>query len=169
MSFVNNTINMFYQTLKTSPTGQKFDALCQRIQQSRDAIEAFLAKHGTTQYVASDFLIEGDISMVVFEDTIPDPTLWIPKKGRPHEYVPNRRNKKGKAISQEIANLPKVTRKQLNQCVGINDSLSHIGLTENELFFGFWVPEKLLSDFVMPIDCIEITRSEYEAINKNVD
>jgi len=159
---------MFYKTPKTSETGQKFEALFDKMRASAKAMKDFLDEFNTTQYRPGGFDIEGCIGTVVFVDTVPDKTLWSPITGREHEYKPNRRTKAGKELQERINKLPRVTRTELNACIGWRQHFSNIGFRDGVEVVGFSVTKKHLFDeenpVIIPADCIEITYSEYQSI-----
>lgn len=159
---------MFYKTPKTSETGKKFVALFEKIKAAGKVMKEFLDEWNTTTYRPGGFDIEGSIATVIFEGTVPDKTLWIPITGRKDEYKPNRRTKAGKELQKRIDELPRVSRTEVNMCIGWRQHFSNIGFRDGVEIVGFTVSEKYLFDeedpVIIPADCIEITRTEYLTI-----
>ena len=82
--------------------------------------------------------------------------------------MPKLNCKKGKDIQKEIDSLPIVDIDELNNIVNYDSGgwkNTHIGFNgTNEKYFGFIILDKW--DIKMPIDCTEITASEYKKLFK---
>lgn len=155
---------MYYITPKNSDTGRKF----QEIEaQGKIALEAQIKlakKHGFNTWRSHVWAIFGGISSCRDFNETPDPKVW--GKGLlDGEYFPKQSSIKGKAIADEIDNLPKVFKDQLNACVGYEDIRNSIGFAfSNDEYFGFTIAERW--NHQVPADCEEVNSVKYYEIVK---
>ena len=110
---------MYYITKKSTETGRKFQALSDQIQKSWDAHVAFSDKYKFKQWRGSSMYAFGDITACIEFEEEPDLRIW--KKGQwLNSFTPKKNTKEGKAIAKEIEDLPKVSKQNLNMCIGYN-------------------------------------------------
>lgn len=158
---------MYYKTKKESATGKRFQAYLIKNEECRAAIVDLAKKHGFSAWRLFDLYLNGYIASVIFDKT-PDTKLWLRVANSENEYRPSKRTKAGKLIYQEFENLPKITRDDLNNCIGwtVGPILCpHIGFFEGADFFFFSTKREWA--VTIPDDCIEILESEYFSQNQN--
>ena len=154
---------MKFKLKRSSDSGKKIEKI---LIESRKCFKAQreLAKDlGFKSWRGGYWCCWGGISCAIFEEA-PDSKLWM-KEG--DGYYPKRNSKAGKALAKRFENLPRVTPRQLNECVGFDENMTHIGLNQsNEIFFGITAKD----DWVLnSSDLIEITNTDYKKLFKQKD
>ena len=153
---------MYFITKRTSETGNKFQKIEEKIDRIHKEQIALADELGFEQWRGHGLYVFGGFSSLVFTEK---PDMKIYKLVlHPNEYMPKRNSKKGKEIDAKLNAGEVVTRKDLNDCVGLNSSFSKcIGLDiHNSEHFGFQVKEEW--DFTPPADCEEVTSARYHEI-----
>lgn len=158
---------MYYKTHKDSETGRKFAEVYARIEAARVTLDAFLKKYQADHYLHTDRFAAGGVEGL---DNVKLTDGWKQvKKNQNTFWVPDKKTKKGKLIDNEVANLPFVTRKEIDACIGFSSHFSRIGacfeVYQDCYYFCF---SKMLDNtaFKPPLDCIEVLYSEYLAAEK---
>tara|TARA_R110000850_G_scaffold277151_1_gene424869 strand:- start:58372 stop:58848 length:477 start_codon:yes stop_codon:yes gene_type:complete len=151
---------MYYITEKSSKTGEKITAMLIKARDAQEAAGKFVKRVGAEKYSASQFSAFGGVSAVYFKEN-PAPRLWKPVKDEEHLFRPKKNTKEGKAIAEQMAALPVVTKEELNGVVGFKSTAwQSIGLnTNNKTLYGITLKEEWRHQ--MPIDCREVTVSRY--------
>lgn len=154
---------IYYKTPKDSETGEKFQEIAERADLCQESVKLLLNELGaSSQYYPDRWSVYGGIEYVIF-DKEPDMTVWKSEsKIGINVYSPRLKSKAGKDLESEIGLLPKVSRYELNQCIGFDSHFHCIGFTYNDDLFGFSVSSNWKCK--IPTDCEEITYSEYQSI-----
>ena len=153
---------MYYITLKTSETGQKFMAVYEKMRECYKACVEMSDKYEFSEWRCRYWVVRGGISEVYFNQPF-DKKLWKPTKN--DGYVPNLRSKEGKAIQADFDNLPVVTYKELNDCIGIDDTFKRPGVDfANPEYVAFNLYKEWFDTWRKPDDCQEVTYSEFQKI-----
>ncbi len=151
---------MYFITPKKSKTGQKFQKIYDKRDICFDAQEAFSNKYKfKTWRHAYNVAFGGMCSCADFEET-PNPKIWG-KGAVDGEYFPKKNSNEGKAILNEIRDLPTVSQDELNMCIGFDGApFKTIGFCWfSDEYFGFSVGEKW--HVKIPDDCEEVTTTKY--------
>lgn len=151
-------MNLYFTTQKDSATGLKIQDFLKRFEAANDIAEKLADKYGFQEYrTFSRSMITG-ISSVIF-DKEPDLKIW--RKVRENEYAPILSHKVGKTIKMEFDTIPKIHRRDINDCIGWDgDCLFFIGLNFNSTdYFGIVTNEKW--NISMPNDCKETSPEHY--------
>jgi hypothetical protein len=154
---------MYFITLKSSQTGQKFQEILDKIAFAKKSQKAFCEKYKCLKLRPDRFAVFGGVSSCAEFMYTPDPKIW--KKGLgPNEFFPRASSKIGKEILQEINEMPKISRDELNSCIGYEaDMIETIGFAFSDIeYFGFSVGEDWKVE--IPSDCEEITTSKYKEL-----
>lgn len=156
---------MFFKTLKTSETGNKFKALLIEVEKTNDAQKVLANKYGFKKWRAAEWPVWGGFSSCIFL-VAPDMKIWKKTKFGNDEYMPRMTSKEGKVIGIEFKEMPVVERNQLNECIGKVPFLKTIGFSgdTNKNQFGFIVGDNW--KVKIPSDCTEITKTEYDKLFK---
>jgi hypothetical protein len=123
-------------------------------------------KYGFNKWRSGFWCVSGGISSCLEFNDIPDKKIW--KEIRLGEYLPKLTNKSGKLIEKEMIELPTVSIRELNMCIGFNSSIEFtIGFSRhNEIYFGFIIGDDWKVDITIPTDCEEITYTNYNKLFK---
>lgn len=148
---------MKFKTLKSSITGQKFEAVNKKAKQAHKETVELSKKIGFEQWRIGYWCAYGGISCVMFK-SIPDEKLWKKEKDG---YAPKLNVKAGKEIRKLFDEVTSVSYDELNQCIGFDGApWKHIGVSfDNDEWIGFEVDEKW--NVNIPKDCTEVTTTEY--------
>jgi hypothetical protein len=153
---------MYFITKKTSKTGLKFQEIEKKIAESKAAVKVILERFGVKKYASDRWAAAGGLECLFFENE-PDLNLWKKEKKERGLYSPNGKTKQGKALAKEFADLPRVSRKELNECIGYKNPWNVIGFTFGfDEYFGFSVGEDW--GVKIPSDCKEVTTSKYKEL-----
>ena len=153
---------MKFKTLRTSQTGQKFEAVLEKMEKANHEILQVFKQLGLKSYSANLNYAIGGIHAVEFEEgTIPDPKKW---RKVDYGYKPRQNTKEGKKLYSLLESLPSVSRNELNQCVGFDGyPFKKIGYNlDHPVFFLFELGDNW--KFTPPSDCQEITVAEYNEL-----
>lgn len=153
---------MKFKTLRTSQTGQKFEAVFEKMEKANHEILPVLKQLGVESYSRYRHFAAGGIFAVKFEEgTIPDPKKWRKVE---YGYKPRQNTKEGKKLYSLLESLPSVSRNELNQCVGFDGyPFKNIGVNNaHPVFFLFELGDNW--QFTPPSDCQEITVAEYNEL-----
>ena len=152
---------MKFKTLRTSETGKKFQAIVEKKEKAYDEAKSLADEIGFEQWRADRWAIFGGIEFVDFANQTPDPRIW---KNTEFGAKPRRNTKAGKAMHERLEALTKVSRRELNMCVGYKSHFGNIGFSySNPDYFLFDVSERW--ELEVPADCEEITVSEYNKLS----
>lgn len=154
---------IYYITKKTSETGQKLEAVNQKMKEIYLAQKAMAEKYGFSQWAQESLTVAGPISVVRFPDGLFEMSAW--KKGiDKNTFAPKNSHPEGKKIAQEFSQLPKVRYEDLNEAVGFNgDFLQVIGFSRSHTeYFGFVLRDEW--EYTPPADCEEVTRNHFRTI-----
>lgn len=156
---------MYYITKKDTETGKKFQVLQQKLKDIRKKQKEVADKFNLSCWVEKHFQVAGQIWLVSFKEGEEiDLKNW--KNHSEKFYLPKLNTKKGKEIQAEFDNIPIVSWKDLNACIGLKESSFHIGFEfNNDTYFGFTTKEKW--EVEVPADCEEITFTQWKEIFKN--
>lgn len=159
-------MELYYKTAITSETGEKFAEIKNRCSSCDEQVKSFLAKYGFEEYRRAIGSLSGGISSCCNPNINLDTKLWKESGYGPDEYMPKLNSKKGMAIMHEINALPIVELSELNEIVGYKAAAfntSNIGFHfDNNGYFGFILLDKW--GVKPPVDCEEITASEYKEL-----
>lgn len=152
---------LYYKTEKTSNTGLKLQHLLFKAEEAKKEIDKFLEDiNAKSEFLTSDrYVFNTGVEAVQFE-VHPDMTYWKQMPGYHRFYTPRLSNKEGKAIGKRMASLPFVETSEVNDVIGLRGFLRTCGWHLGTSFFGFAVQSDW--NHTIPVDCIEITGSEYE-------
>lgn len=152
---------LYYATLKTSETGKAFQKLIDEAARVRKEISAYLDEIGADDYASDPGSAFGTGIVEVSFVTEPDPKVW--KKSKYYEgfYTPRLSSKEGKKIKEKFNEFDNITEDDLNRIVGMRSIIRTVGCnTGKGAFCGFATDSEW--GHQMPIDCIEITGTEFE-------
>jgi len=150
---------MKLKVLKTSPTGQKLQAIIDECNACQRASSDLSNQLGGSAYRRGSFVLAGGISAISFKET-PGGNHWI-YRPQYDDYVPNRRTKKGKEIYNQFKNLPSITPKPLNAIFNLNEWFNHPGVTTSKDAFGLTIKDEWIDQITIPDDCVEITVTQF--------
>jgi hypothetical protein len=155
---------MNFITKRTSETGKKFEAIVKRIDEAFNVQKKLAKEFGAKQWRPAYWVVAGGFSALDIDSEKVDKKIW--KNVNSNEWMPRLTTKEGKEIQQRFDAMPKVTRGDLNTCIGFNDSLFRcIGFTRtNKEYFGFIVGDDW--GVKIPSDCEEVTVSRYKELFK---
>ncbi len=167
----------YFKISKDSDLGKSFNDFLQKCSEVRKVSHALvneIAQKDDVEYFIPIDSIAGGIHSIPMA-TAPDMKIW---KINPQTkaYVP-RANKKGNLIRKKFAALPYVSQADMNAIIGFK---SHITMSENRLKkyenYGLKVVEgwfiiKIFPQegWQQPTDMIEITKGEYDKLDKKGD
>lgn len=156
---------MYFITKKTSETGKKFQKISEQRKVAFNAQKELANKYGFNTWRSAYWVVFGGMSSCFNFKETPNPKIWG-KGSQNGEYYPKKNSKEGKAIWQEIQDLPNVGIDELNMCIGFDGApFKTIGYAENNKeYFGFIVDEKW--KVKIPKDCEEVTTSKYNGLFK---
>lgn len=177
---------MFYITEKDSTTGKKFSEYLQKKESAIKSAEQLSRDFGAEDYATyaphTKNFGGGGIYCVFFpEGTKVDKKVWKEDKTYKFQrspthkqwdtnWTPKETSLKGKEIKEKINALPMITERDLNACVGWNESVNHVDLSISENHYGISVSqifiERKSNPLVMPEDCKEVTYSEFKDVFK---
>ena len=107
---------MKFKTLRTSETGQKFEAITKRKDEVWASCLELANELNIKQWRGDRWEAYGGMEFVYFDEGIePDPKIW---KKTPGGHQIKRSTKIGKEIHDKMKNLPVVSRQDLNMCIG---------------------------------------------------
>jgi hypothetical protein len=151
---------MYYITEKSSVTGRKFQALRRKLNAALQAQKVFARKYGFHEWRGATWCCGGGLSSCGKFDTVPDPKIWG-KGTEQGEYYPKASSLAGKAILEEMKQLPRVKFTDVNACIGFDGGIGdQIGFNAtNKRFIGIILREEWV--IKMPEDCTEVTRTRY--------
>lgn len=153
---------LYYATLKTSETGKAFQKLVDEGARIKKEIVTYLDEIGVSnEYVCDGCSNFGTGIIEVGFDTEPDPKVW--KKSKFHQgfYAPRLSSKEGKEIKGKFNEFDIIDDGDLNRIVGMKSIMRTVGYNIGKgAFFGFSVDSEWKHK--MPIDCTEITGTDYE-------
>lgn len=156
-------MDIYYKIKKDSPIGEKFSELLKRSDFCFDATLKFLEKYGFDAFRQGYDTYEGGITSCCNPIKPVDTKVWKPSGHGKDEYMPKLNTKIGKAIMEEINNLPTVGKNELNDIVGFKGNklnTQSIGFYQSpQEYYGIIINDSW--DIDMPIDCEEITVSEF--------
>lgn len=160
---------MYYKTKIDSETGMKFQKMLEKAEKCIKKRSELLDSIDVDEYRQGYWSVYGGISSVVMKNDDYCRKTWKPcKDGAINEVTPRGNTKLGKAMQKDFYNLPVVSTHDLNMCIGLDEVFSQIGFNNTPKdFFLFngdyeWLPD------TMPEDCIEITKTEYDSILKDI-
>ncbi|WP_372775636.1 hypothetical protein [Mangrovibacterium sp.] len=153
---------MKFKTLRTSETGKKFQAIVEKEEKAFEEAKSLADEIGFEKWRSDRWAAFGGIEFVYFADQTPDPKVW---RNTDAGAVPRRNTKPGKAMYERLEALTKVSKHELNMCIGFDGApFKNIGFSYNNPdYFLFEVFEKW--DCEIPADCEEITVSEYRKLS----
>ena len=157
---------MFYITKKESETGKKFTELLKKKEIAIQAQKEVSEKYGFETYRGAYWQVWGGFSSCLDFKETPDKKLWG-KGAEKGEYFPKKNSKAGKAIWNEINDMPCVSRFDLNECVGFDSApFKKIGFAfNNDTYYGFTDSKDW--NLKVPKDCEEVTESKYDELFKD--
>ncbi|MDV3665453.1 hypothetical protein CMT75_09015 [Elizabethkingia anophelis] len=152
---------LYYATLKTSETGKAFQKLVDEAARIRKEISAYLDEIGADDYACDPGSAFGTGIVEVGFEKEPDLKIW--KKSKYYEgfYTPRLSSKEGKKIKEKFDEFDDIDDDALNRIVGMRSIIRTVGCNIGKgAFFGFSVDSEWKHQ--MPIDCTEITGTDYE-------
>lgn len=152
---------MFYKTKRTSETGLKLASMVKKMDHCQSVQQSLGKVFGFSKFRGKAFVAFGGIGCVFFDKT-PDLKTW---RKTQDGYMPRKKGKLGKKIAKTFEELPTVSAKELNACVGLETGpeFKVIGLTfSNPDYFLFAIGADWL--YGAPEDCEELTKSEFEKL-----
>ncbi|HCZ8394602.1 hypothetical protein [Elizabethkingia anophelis] len=152
---------LYYATLKTSETGKAFQKLVDEAARIRKEINAYLDAIGADDYASDPGSAFGTGIVEVGFEKEPDLKIW--KKSKYYEgfYTPRLSSKEGKKIKERFNEFDNITEDDLNRIVGMRSIIRTVGCnTGKGAFCGFATDSEW--GHQMPIDCTEITGTEFE-------
>lgn len=152
---------MYYITKKTSETGKKFQVIDEKINKVTEMDVKISKQIGFTRWRGDYWSVYGGFSSLIFDEA-PDKKIY--KNLGAKEWMPKLNNKAGKAVQAILNSGLKLSKNELNQCVGFNGApFKTIGFARNnDKYFGFVVDEKW--NIEVPSDCEEITYTKYREL-----
>jgi len=156
---------MYYKTRETSETGKKIISFRDKLLEAKHDHWRIAQEFGCEKFeIFNDIFDYGGFASLVFEKK-PDLKYWR-KCGR--GYFPRLNTKQGKEINKVLQSVKRIKYSELNEIVGIQMDLGHIGFCITGFkTVVFSIPKEYASGFVCPKDCKEITFSQYEnLVNK---
>lgn len=152
---------MYYKISKESETGQKLTAVLEKMKEAHYAIVELSEKMGFNKWRSPESTVKGGIDVVYFpKNKRPKSIGW--NHNEDGSSYPNRRYKAGKNIAKMFQNLPRVSRWELNQAVGLDSAFNQIGFHPINDLYVVNIDEKW--NHTMPEDCIEITVTEFKSL-----
>ncbi|MEN5132676.1 hypothetical protein [Elizabethkingia anophelis] len=152
---------LYYATLKTSETGKAFQKLVDEAARIRKEIGIYLDEIGAYDYACDACSNFGTGIIEVGFEKEPDLKIW--KKSKYYEgfYTPRLSSKEGKKIKEKFNEFDIITEDDLNRIVGMRSIIRTVGYnTDKGAFCGFATDSEW--GHQMPIDCTEITGTDYE-------
>ena len=152
---------LYYATLKTSETGKAFQKLVDEAARIRKEISTYLYEIGADDYASDPGSAFGTGIVEVGFEKEPDLKIW--KKSKYYEgfYTPRLSSKEGKKIKEKFDEFDDIDDDALNRIVGMRSIIRTVGCNIGKgAFFGFSVDSEWKHQ--MPIDCTEITGTDYE-------
>jgi hypothetical protein len=164
---------IYHITKSTSETGKKFAKIAEKIPQVTEAQKAFAKKYGFKAWRPDPSYMLGGITRCFEFEKEPDSKIWAkgPQKGDYFSegpsgylpkgaYFPKSYNDYGKPVWQEIQDLNRITKREVNMCVGFNAIHCTIGFSVAKgEFFGFTTKKDW--GVSPPKDCEEVTGERY--------
>jgi hypothetical protein len=153
---------MKYITPRNSETGKKFAAIEQQLNDAHEACKKLAKELRIKEWRPCRWHVAGGMESIIFEKGVEvDMKTWKLFEGMEGEYTPRLSSKTGKTMAAKIGGLPKVERKDLNECIGFNGNIFRtIGFAmTNPEYYGFIVAEEW--KVKIPADCEEVTTSRY--------
>lgn len=158
---------MYFKFKRNSELGKRFQKIEIKVRIAMAAPKKLAKKYGFDVWAVAPFVI-GGISCVRFEKE-PDALLWKKAKYR-FEYSPRHSTKSGKALYNEIKNLPVVHYPELNAAISESFSrkmgpFKHIGFCyQNDKYYGIIINSRW--EVPIPEGLTEITETEYKNLSK---
>lgn len=153
---------MFYITKKSSETGKKFAQVIEKKAKAFEDQKALSEKYGFKQWRGGYWCAFGGMSSCLDFKETPDKKIWG-KGAEKGEFYPKKNSKVAKAVWQEFQDVTKVSKGELNACVGRKDQFQAIGFaSRNDEFFGFETSKKW--GLKVPTDCVEVTETKYDEL-----
>jgi hypothetical protein len=153
---------MYYITTKDTETGKKLTDVLKKCQTARERARETAATWNTTEYLVDRFAAAGGIEGLKINPDQHNPKNWRPSKEAKGFFLPNRRTKEGKAIAELFQQLPRVSRREVNLCIGWDEKFKIIGVNIIADYVGIKIKEDW--NIEMPKDCKEITSHRYREI-----
>ncbi|BBQ07958.1 hypothetical protein [Elizabethkingia anophelis] len=152
---------LYYATLKTSETGKAFQKLVDEGARIKKEIVAYLDDIGADDYACDAYSHFGTGIIEVGFSTEPDSKIWKPSRYHKGCYTPRLSSKQGKMINEKLLSFDNIDDVAVNRIVGMRSLLRTVGYNMGTgAFFGFTVNSEW--KHVMPIDCTEITGTDYD-------
>ncbi len=156
---------MYFKTKRDSETGVKFSQIENKKKEVKDALDLVIKKYGAHGLCGDRWAAFGGCEVLIF-DNAPDTSVWKKSNEINNGYKPKLNTVKGKEIKKYFDSVPKISKKEVNMCIGFNeDMFKTIGYSfANPEYYLFQVSKDWGID--IPLDCEEVTQTEYDSLCK---
>lgn len=150
---------MFYITTTDSETGKKLNAALKKCKEAIEKARETAAFWGTQEYLVDRWVAAGGIEALNIIPELHNSKNWRESKEVKGYFLPDQRTKEGKRIQKLFNELPRISRREINLCIGWDERWKLIGVNQTSEYIGFTTNQSW--KIKIPKDCKEITSIEY--------